>query len=291
MVIPIFVEYEMFNAPGSGFLVSNRAGGYQMMNETCCDDIYEFKIDDVIHIDMEGFVMRVTEEEYVKGEGDKLSSQSFNTDFIDAVQVDLYLLEDDQEILMERFRTGGDGTFKVDFESEKQYKVVLSKDGFFSNHIDVDTRGIIKSEKMRQNVGLSEISGRSIVIGNINYEFDSAELTRESLSEIDKGILNILLENPGIIVEISSHTDSRGGEDYNMDLSQRRAEKVVEYLTSRGLAADRLRAKGYGESNPIAPNTNPDGSDNPTGRAENRRTEFKILETREITVDEDDDND
>lgn len=275
----------------SGFLVSNRSGGYQMMNETCCDDIYEFKIDDVIHIDMEGFVMRVSEEEYVKGEGDKLSSKSFNTDFLDAVQVDLYLLEDDQEILMDRFETSGDGTFRVSFESEKEYKVVLSKEGFFSNHIDVDTRGIIKSELMLQNIGLSEISGRSIVMGNINYEFDSAELTHESRSEIDKGILNLLRENPEVVIEISSHTDSRGGLEYNTELSQRRAENVVQYLTTRGIASDRLQAKGYGESNPIAPNTNPDGSDNPKGRAENRRTEFKILETREISVDQDDEND
>lgn len=275
----------------SGFLVSNRSGGYQMINETCCDDIYEFKIDDVVHIDMEGFVMRVSEEDYVRGEGDILSSKSFNTEFLDGVQVDLYLQEDGEEILMERFTTGGDGTFKVDFESEKQYKVVLSKEGFFSNHIDIDTRGISKSERILQNIGLSEMSGRSIVIGNINYEFDSAELTSESRSEIDKGILNILLENPGLVVEISSHTDSHGGLEYNIELSQRRAETVVNYLTKAGIASDRLRPKGYGEANPIAPNTNPDGSDNPEGRAENRRTEFKILETRTIDVDEDEDND
>ncbi|NEN23059.1 OmpA family protein [Cryomorpha ignava] len=274
----------------SGFLVSNRAGGYQMMNETCCDDIYEFKIDDVVHIDMEGFVMRVDEEDYAKGEGDKLSSKAFNTNFLDDVQVDLYLIEEDQEVLMERFKTSGDGTFKVNFESEKQYKVVLSKEGFFSNNIDVDTRGISESETIHQNIGLSEISGRSIVMGNINYEFDSAELTSESRYEIDKGILNILRENPGIVVEISSHTDNRGELKYNTDLSQRRAENVIKYLTERGIASDRLQAKGYGESNPIAPNTNSDGSDNPEGRAENRRTEFKILENRKTLSDEDDEN-
>ncbi len=273
----------------SGFFVSNRAGGYQMINETCCDDIYEFKLKDVVRIDMEGFVMRVDEEDYVKGEGDMLSSKSFNTNFIDGVQVDLYLLEDGEEILMERFLTDGDGLFKVDFEPEKQYKVVLSKEGFFSNNIDVDTRGKTKSEVISQNIGLSEISGKSIIMGNINYEFDSADLTAESQREIDKGILNTLRENPGIVIEISSHTDNRGEVSYNEDLSQRRAEGVVKYLTNRGIAADRLKAKGYGESKPIASNSKEDGSDNPEGRAENRRTEFKILETRTIiSTDEDD---
>lgn len=266
----------------SGFFVSNRAGGYQMINETCCDDIYSFKIKDVIHIDMEGFVMRVTEEDYVKGEGDLLSSKSFNSDFLDAVQVDLYLIEDDQEILMNSTMTRSDGTFAVDFEPEKQYKVVLSREGFFSNNIDVDTRGISESKVIHQNIGLSEITGRSIVMGNINYAFDSSELTPEARKQIDKGILNTLRENPGIVVEISSHTDNRGEPEYNRDLSQRRAENVVSYLTGRGIAADRLKAKGYGESKPVAPNTHPDGSDNPEGRAENRRTEFKILETRKL---------
>jgi len=69
-------------------------------------------------------------------------------------------------------------------------------------------------------------------------------------------------------------------------LSQRRAEGVIKYLTAQGISSDRLRAKGYGETNPLAPNVNKDGSDNPEGRAENRRTEFKILEMRIEEVDD-----
>jgi peptidoglycan-associated lipoprotein len=65
---------------------------------------------------------------------------------------------------------------------------------------------------------------------------------------------------------------------YNYELSKNRAEATVKYLISKGIAPDRLTAKGYGEEVPIAPNTNPDGTDNPEGRARNRRTEFKILE-------------
>ena len=83
--------------------------------------------------------------------------------------------------------------------------------------------------------------------------------------------------NPQIIVEISSHTDSKGNDNYNMKLSQRRAESVVNYLVSKGIKAERLKAKGYGESKPVAPNEKPDGSDNPEGRALNRRTDFKII--------------
>ncbi len=77
---------------------------------------------------------------------------------------------------------------------------------------------------------------------------------------------------------MSSHTDSIASNDYNLALSQRRAESTVRYLVNKGIAQERLVAKGYGESKPIAPNSNRDGTDNPEGRQKNRRTEFKILE-------------
>jgi len=84
-------------------------------------------------------------------------------------------------------------------------------------------------------------------------------------------------ENPLIIIELSSHTDNIGSDKYNIDLSQRRAQSCVDYLISIGISRDRLVAKGYGKSAPIAPNNKPDGSDDPDGRAKNRRTAFKIL--------------
>src|SRR5207247_7760865 len=70
---------------------------------------------------------------------------------------------------------------------------------------------------------------------------------------------------------------SKGNDKYNMKLSQARAQSVVDYLIARGIAADRLVAKGYGETKPIAPNTLPNGKDNPEGRQLNRRTEFKVI--------------
>jgi len=274
--------FALRNDRESGFFVSNRAGGYQMINETCCDDIYEFKRNDLIRLEMEGFVMLVEDDKYLKGDGDKLSSKSFNTNFLSDVQVDLILIEDGNEVLMDRFITDGDGIFEIEFEPEKEYKVALSKPGYFSNVIEIDTRDMKESEKMTQNIGMSPITEESIVVDNILYDFDSAELTADSRSKIDRGILNTMRENPGIVVEISSHTDDKGDDSYNLDLSQRRAESVVSYLTGRGIEPDRMVAKGYGELKAIAPNTNEDGSDNPEGRAKNRRTEFRIIEQRAV---------
>src|SRR5690606_12342066 len=103
----------------------------------------------------------------------------------------------------------------------------------------------------------------------------------DAAKELDK-LAQILIDNPEIKIEMGSHTDSVDTYDYNIALSQRRAQSTVNYLIQKGISPDRLVAKGYGESQPIARNTNPDGTDNPDGRARNRRTEFKILEVNAI---------
>ena len=80
-----------------------------------------------------------------------------------------------------------------------------------------------------------------------------------------------------MVVEISGHTDSRGPDDYNMKLSKNRAKSVVQWLRKRKVAGKRMVAEGYGETRNIAPNENPDGSDNPEGRQMNRRIELTVI--------------
>ena len=135
---------------------------------------------------------------------------------------------------------------------------------------------------------LNEITESAFQLENIYYEYGKADLTEEAFQSMDTTILKILLQNPEIIVEIGAHTDSKGSEGYNQNLSQRRAESVVKYLRRKGIDKNRLKAKGYGESQPIAPNTKPDGADNPEGRALNRRTEFKVIGEIELEEDYDD---
>jgi outer membrane protein OmpA-like peptidoglycan-associated protein len=99
-----------------------------------------------------------------------------------------------------------------------------------------------------------------------------------SMMVIDTTIFEILKTNPQIIAEIGSHTDSRGSDVYNQKLSQKRAQSVVDYLvTEKGIERKRLKAKGYGEKSPMAPNENADGTDDPVGRQMNRRTEFRVI--------------
>jgi outer membrane protein OmpA-like peptidoglycan-associated protein len=121
--------------------------------------------------------------------------------------------------------------------------------------------------------------GEPIVLNNIYFEYDKAELLEESNSTLDV-LVNNLKEHPEVSIEIGGHTDSNGEDKYNLRLSDRRAKAVVQYLVSKGINKNRLVAVGYGESQPVADNTNADGSDNPEGRAKNRRTEFKVIENK-----------
>ncbi|MCB0401845.1 MAG: OmpA family protein [Flavobacteriales bacterium] len=133
---------------------------------------------------------------------------------------------------------------------------------------------------VKEDIELKEMNaGRSFELKNILYDYDRATLRPESKTELDRLVV-ILNEHAAIKVEISSHTDSKGTDAYNQKLSQRRAQSVVDYLIKKGIDKSRLVPTGYGESKPVAPNTNEDGSDNPEGRQLNRRTEFKVLESK-----------
>jgi outer membrane protein OmpA-like peptidoglycan-associated protein len=105
---------------------------------------------------------------------------------------------------------------------------------------------------------------------NITFETNSAELNADSYQELDR-LVELLKKNPNIKVEISAHTDNVGSEAYNMKLSLRRAQSVVNYLLEHGVPRSQMIAKGYGETRPLVPN------DTPEHRAMNRRVELKIL--------------
>jgi outer membrane protein OmpA-like peptidoglycan-associated protein len=112
---------------------------------------------------------------------------------------------------------------------------------------------------------------RIIVLQGANFAFDSAELTPETRAILDEQAA-LLGRVSDVKVKIEGHTDSTGPEDYNQDLSERRAKEVEGYIISKGISADRIEIMGYGPSSPIAPN------DTKEGRAKNRRVEMKVLE-------------
>lgn len=121
------------------------------------------------------------------------------------------------------------------------------------------------------------VVGSKITLNNIFFDFDKATLRPLSNVEL-KNLIKIMKRYPTMKVEISGHTDSKGDDDYNKKLSNDRAKAVVNYLSTHGIDANRMKAKGYGETMPVAPNTKPNGNDDPEGRQLNRRVELKITE-------------
>ena len=102
------------------------------------------------------------------------------------------------------------------------------------------------------------------------FDLDKDVLKPKSKIELDN-FYNYLVNNPELKIQLRGHTDNQGNEEHNLDLSQRRAEAVMKYLTNKGIKAERLTAKGYGETQPI------DTNNTKEGRAKNRRTEYKVM--------------
>ena len=201
--------------------------------------------------------------------------------------------------------TKDDGAFTARLYKERQYALVVEKDGYNQEVFPIDwermgdelkaeivvTKEIkdtvkkkvdeVDPEKQRQS--LAEVihkeefeKNEKFVLENMYFESNHDHIKKSSEPSLQL-LLKFLEARPDVKIEVSGHTDSRGDAEYNMDLSQRRAESVKEYLEDAGVSPRRIIAKGYGETSPIADNENEDGSDNPEGRRKNRRTEVIIL--------------
>lgn len=109
-----------------------------------------------------------------------------------------------------------------------------------------------------------------IELKGVHFDYDKAVLRKDGLPAIDDGVA-LMKKRPEIKVEVAGHTDADGSDAYNLNLSTRRTQAVVDYMVSQGISKDRLVAKGYGESQPVADNATP------AGKAKNRRVEMRIL--------------
>jgi len=147
----------------------------------------------------------------------------------------------------------------------------VNSDGYLFHSENFNLADTASYTEINKDIKLEKIEvGNKVVLNNIFYEFGKATLSDESLSELET-MLSLLKNNPTIKIEISSHTDNVGSDEFNLKLSGNRAQAVVDYLTQNGISKEMVVAKGYGKSQPISSNDTEDG------RQQNRRTEFKIL--------------
>jgi outer membrane protein OmpA-like peptidoglycan-associated protein len=172
-----------------------------------------------------------------------------------------------------------DGSFKIVLPYDKNYLIRATADKFFaqSENLNLDSLVKIGYREIHKDLYLMPIEiGQIVRLNNVFFDFDKWDLRPESFVELDR-VVKLLQENPAIEIEMSAHTDSHGSDEYNFKLSDNRARSVMEYILSKGIASSRIISHGYGETVPVAPNSNADGSDNPENRQLNRRVEFKIL--------------
>jgi peptidoglycan-associated lipoprotein len=144
--------------------------------------------------------------------------------------------------------TGNSGDFKFVLKPSVDYIFLASKRGYLKGKEKETTKGQEKSRDFMVSIILSAID-KPIELPNIFYDFGKWDLRPESMVSLDK-LIETLNDNPNVTIELMSHTDSRDTEEYNLTLSQKRAQSVVDYLVGKGIELERLTAKGYGESSP-----------------------------------------
>jgi len=144
--------------------------------------------------------------------------------------------------------SGKDGNFSFRLNPETDYILTTQKERYLKGKAKESTKGLTRSQTIALEIFMAPIE-TSIEVENIVYDYNKARLRAESEVALDK-LIETLNDNANITIELSAHTDFRGDETKNMDLSQRRAQSVVDYLIKKGVRKNRLTAKGYGESLP-----------------------------------------
>ncbi len=249
-----------------GFIVSNRPfkGKLKMKaSETCCDDIYGFAIKELV-IDL---FTEITNE---KGP-------------LEGATVEVY------DLTLGGYPDTKSNPKAVDFsftlEAERNYKVVVSREGFYPDTAVFNTVGIIDDYTVRKkfllkpkpvDADMSEV-GRNepIRLNNIYYDLDKWDILPDAEQDLSY-IEELMIEYPDMVIELGSHTDAQGENAYNQKLSQKRAESARDWLSNEGIAADRIKAVGYGESVILNKCKNGVRCTDDEHR-QNRRTEFKII--------------
>lgn len=198
-----------------------------------------------------------------------------------------------------------DGSFEQPVNPGVDYLFLATCKGFLNHRETLHADSLEEEHQHVLQFPLPSINV-PVLVRNVFYEFDKADLTEESVAALDR-LTNMLKENPNITIELAAHCDYRGNDAYNLNLSQKRAESVVRYLTEHGIEPDRLSAKGYGETVPKTVNRKllesyPFLHENDTlsvdyilrlpedqqeiCNALNRRTEFRVLRTTYGLFDE-----
>jgi len=271
----IIEKYKPANADDTilfaGYFNSTRKGGKGE------DDIYRFEEKWINFFALKG---KVLTKKYENPEDP--DSKFLGMEPVPGARVELRNPTTDAVIAFKNCDKNGNYTFNLDAETD--YKLSASQAGFLNKNETTSTKGKRNQDStlitVYKDIEMDKIyKEKLIVIPNIYYDYDKATLRPESEAVLDS-ILIFFKDNKDLTIEIGSHTDSRGKDEYNLKLSQARAKSVVDYLIAKGISEDRLVAVGYGETK--LTNRCSNGVDcSEEEHQKNRRTTFRIIGSKQ----------
>ena len=215
-----------------GFFASNRPGGRGS------DDIYLFKKPPIIFA-IQGTVSDVDTKEPIVGASVKLIGTDGSSVELETDQTGFYIFAEK------------DGSDERYVNENTSYTIMVSKEGYLNSKGQETTVGVEKSTAFVHDFVLQSIKAKEISFPKVLYDLAQFTLRPESKDSLDF-LYQTLVDNPNIVIELAAHTDARGSDESNEILSQKRAQSCVDYLVSKGIPADRMTAKGYGERDPYS---------------------------------------
>lgn len=242
----------------SSFQINTSASGYLPKNETI--KLPALEKDTTINIE----ILLGKEAKKLMLAGNVYDK---NTEKLITAKLDVSL-KGDKKLNMKIPADGG--KYEKEIAKLGWYMISASAEGYLNASDSIEADDDQNSPFTRDIYLLPIEVGATVRLKNIYFDFDKTTLKKESFTELNK-VVEFLKQNPTVEIEIAGHTDSKGTDEYNINLSQGRSQSVVDYIISQGIESFRLGAHGYGEGKPI------DTNDTDAGRANNRRVEFTVL--------------
>ena len=232
-------KYFMLDQEGySGFLLSNRSGTRSVKSKTCCDDIWNVSLKEIL-ANMLATVYDAESKEALAG-----------------AKVELYELTDNDPVSIGSKNNKDGNDFPFGLELDKEYMVIATRDDYFADTTTFHTVGLLDSKTFDPKLYLDPapvyievVRNEAIELENIYYDFNDDKILEDAEPDLSF-VKELMDEYPDMVIELSSHTDARGEDAYNRNLSQRRAESARKWLLDKGVDRKRIKAVGYGETEP-----------------------------------------
>lgn len=268
------------SAATKGYFSSDRVGG------SGGDDIYAF---DFIAIEKPGVIMAINKR--IEGIAKDKNSSPLNNTFV--------TLLDDKGIVLDTLTTQTDGAFTFKVETNKNFTLTGKKEKYNDGFVDANTLGneaivkadivlLTKKEVIAEKVKVGEDLGKIVEFNNIYFDYDKYDIRKDAKPELAK-IIEVMNDYPNMVIELGAHTDCRANNAYNQKLSNQRATETANYIKKSIIKPSRISGKGYGETKlltncPCSGDVVSECSE--AEHQKNRRTEFIIKSTGEITMPE-----